>query len=147
MKGKPIAGTIVAAGSAAVLVLLLTLSQAFAAETVTLKAGPDMRGAHGEALIRNVEAGQKEVIITAQGLKPNAVYTVWLVNMMPKMDMAGLGIGDYAFTSDARGSGTYTATVSAEDLGKWQLIEVAHHPDGNPRNMKKMRVALKGELN
>lgn len=143
MKARGIIGSIVTFG---IFLLSLTLSPASAAEKVVLQAGPDMRGAQGEAVIRDIDAGQKEVIITAQGLKPNEVYTVWLVNMKPKMDMAGLGTGDYAFTSDAKGTVSYTATVSGAELGKWQLIEVAHHPDRNPRNMEKMGVALKGEL-
>lgn len=146
MKGKTLLGKIIGASSIIGLFLLLTLSQAFANEIVVLQAGADMRGARGEAVIKDAGAGQKEVVITAEGLKPNEVYTVWLVNMNPKMDMAGLGTGDYAFTSDARGSGTFTAAVSAGDLGKWQVIKVAHHPDRNPRNMKKMGVALEGEL-
>ena len=146
MKGKTILGAIVAASSAILLILLLTLSRACAAETVILKAGPDIRGARGEAVILDVGGGPKEVVITAQDLKPNEVYTVWLVNMEPKMAMAGLGTGDYAFTSDARGKGTYTATISGADLDKWRFIEVAHHPDRDPMNMKNMGVALKGEL-
>jgi hypothetical protein len=143
MKTRAIVGSIVTFG---IFLLLLTLAPASAAERVVLQAGPDMRGARGEAVIRDVGAGQKEVVITAQGLKPNEMYTVWLVNMKPKMDMAGLGTGDYAFTSDDRGNGTYAANVSGAELGNWQLIEVAHHPDRNPRNMKNMGIALKGEL-
>ena len=143
MKTRAIVGSIVTFG---IFLLLLTLAPASAAERVVLQAGPDMRGARGEAVIRDVGAGQKEVVITAQGLKPNEMYTVWLVNMKPKMDMAGLGAGDYAFTSDADGKGRYTGTVSAAEFGKWQLIEIAHHPDRNPRNMKNMGIALKGDF-
>ena len=143
MKARAIVGSIATFAS---LLLLLTLSPVSAAERVALLAGPDMRGAQGEAVISDVGSGNKEVKITAQGLKPNEVYTVWLVNMKPKMDMAGLGAGDYAFTSDAKGNGRYTATVSGATLDGWQLIEVAHHPDRNPRNMDKMGIALKGEL-
>lgn len=146
MKGKTLLVTIISASSIIGLFLVLTLSQAFATETVVLQSGADMHGAWGEAVIRDVDDGKKEVLITAKGLKPNEVYTAWLVNMKPKMDMAGLGTGDYSFTSDARGNGTFTATVSAGDLGKWPVIKVAHHPDRNPRNMKKMGVALEGEL-
>jgi hypothetical protein len=142
MKTKRIVSTILSG----TLLALLTLSTVSAAERITLKGGEDMRGAQGEAVIRDAGSGSKEVAITASGLKPNEVYTVWLVNMKPKMDMAGLGAGDYAFTSDAGGNGRYTATVSAAELDKWQLIEIAHHPDRNPRNMDKMGIALKGEL-
>jgi hypothetical protein len=126
--------------------LLLSLSQAFATQTVILSAGPDLGGAQGEAVIREVNAGQKGVDIRAHGLKPNEIYTVWLVNMQPKMAMAGLGANDFAFTSDAQGGGKYSGILAAAELGKWQLIEVALHPDRNPRNLKKMEIALKGEL-
>jgi hypothetical protein len=129
-----------------ILLVLLTLSPAFAAERVALQAGPDMRGAQGEAVISDAGSGNKEVVITAQGLKPNEVYTVWLVNMKPKMAMAGLGSGDYSFTSDASGKGRYTSTVSAAELGKWQQLKIAHHPDRNPQNMKNIGSALEGNL-
>lgn len=142
MKAAAIAGSLVSG----ILLAVLMLSPACAAERIALQAGPDMRGARGEAVLRDLGSGEKEVVITAQGLKPNEVYTVWLVNMKPKMDMAGLGAGDYAFTSDARGNGTYRAEASAAALGKWQLIKVAHHPDRNPRNMENIKVALEGKL-
>ena len=138
--------TIVSSLVSGVLLMLLALSPSWAAERIALQGGPDMRGARGEAVITDVGAGKKEVVVTAQRLKANEVYTVWLVNMKPKMDMAGLGTADYAFTSDAQGGGSYTATVSGAELRKWQLIEIAHHPDRNPRNMDKMGIALKGDL-
>jgi len=142
MKMKRIVGSVVSG----TFLVLLTLSAASTAERIALKGGEDMRGAQGEAVIRDAGSGGKEVVITASGLKPDEVYTVWLVNMKPKMDMAGLGTGVYAFNSDASGNGKYTAAVSGAELGKWQIIEVAHHPDRNPRNMKNMGIALKGEL-
>jgi hypothetical protein len=143
MKANAIAGSIVTFG---IFLLSLTLSPAAAADKVALQAGPDMRGAQGEVVIRDLASGDKEVLITAAGLKPNEVYTVWLVNMKPKMDMAGLGTGDYAFNSDAAGNGTFTATVPGATLDKWQLIKIAHHPDRNPRNMKNIGTALEGGL-
>jgi hypothetical protein len=36
--------------------------------------------------------------------------------------------------------------VSSLLFGKWQMIMVVLHPDGNPKNMKKMVGALKAEL-
>jgi hypothetical protein len=143
MKASAIVSSFVTFG---IFLLLLTLTPASAAKRVALQAGPDMRGAQGEAVISDTAAGNKEVVITVQGLKANEVYTVWLVNMKPKMSMAGLGAGDYAFTSDAYGNGRYTGTVSATELGKWQLIKIAHHPDCNPRNMGNIGSALEGNL-
>ena len=58
MKARAIAGSIVTFG---IFLLSLTLSPASAADKVVLQAGPDMRGAQGEAVIRDVGAGQKGV--------------------------------------------------------------------------------------
>jgi hypothetical protein len=129
------------------LLLIATFSLALAADRkVTLKPGPDGRGAGGEAVISDAGAGQKKIDITVRGLRPDEVYTVWFVNMKPKMDMTGLGTPDYVINVDRRGSGRYTATVPATELEKWQLIEIASHPTGDPRDMKKMGIALKGAL-
>ena len=81
------------------LVLVLALAAAFSAEAagdrkIALKADKAGKGASGAVVIVDKGGDQKEVTITAKGLKPNSVYTVWLVNMKPKMDMAGLGGGD-----------------------------------------------------
>lgn len=141
MKGKAIV-RLVLSGS----LLLLTLTLALAAQRIPLHGGSDMRSAQGEALISDAAGGIKELAITAQGLEPNEVYTAWLVRMEPKMAMTGLKGGGSAFTSDAKGNGRYTGTVSATELGKWQQIKIAHHPDRNPRNMKNIRSALVGNL-
>ena len=116
-------------------------------QKVALKADKAGKGASGTAVIVDKGGDQKEVAITAKGLKPNSVYTVWLVNMKPKMDMAGLGGGDYSFKSDDKGNATFSATIGSADLAKWQLVEVAYHPSGDPKNMKEMEnAALIGKL-
>ena len=129
-----------------VIVLLSSFSAQAAEQKMTLKSGPHGKGASGEAVIKDKEQGQKEIAISASGLKPNSVYTVWLVNMKPKMDMAGVGAGDYSFKSDDTGNGHYAGTVSSAELEKWQMLEIAHHPDGDPKNMKKMGIALQADL-
>jgi len=117
-----------------------------AEQKVALKAGPDGKGASGDVVIADSASGQKEIAITVRGLKPGVVYTVWLVTMKPKMDMMGVGTPDFVIKIDGKGSGTYTASVPAAELEKWQLIEIASHPTGDPRDMKHMGIALKGEL-
>ncbi len=114
----------------------------------TLALSPDKtgKGASGEVVIKDTDMGQKEITITVRGLKPDGVYTVWFVNMKPKMDMAGIGSPDYVIKIDNKGSGTYRATVSAAELEKWQVIEIAYHKSGNPKDMKKIAAALAGQL-
>lgn len=130
------------------LVLAVGISSLWATgmQRLALTPGPDGGDAKGEATIVDKDAATKEIIIAAQGLKPNATYTVWVVNTTPKMDMAGVGTGDYAFKSDAAGRGQFIGTFPAADLATWQILEIAHHPDGNPKNMKSMGVALKADL-
>jgi len=130
------------------LVLAVWISSLWAAgmQRLTLMPGPDGGNAKGEATIVDKDAATKEIIIAAQGLKPNATYTVWVVNTKPKMEMAGVGTGDYAFKSDAAGRGQFIGAFPAADLATWQILEIAHHPDGDPKNMKTMGIALKVNL-
>jgi hypothetical protein len=131
-----------------ILVFTLFVMSAMAAneQKITLKPDKAGRGAKGEATITDGKAAQKEITIAVTGLKPNSVYTVWLVNMKPKMDMLGVGTGDYSFKSDDKGIGNYTATISNAELEKWEMLEIAYHPDGNAKDMKKMQIALKAPV-
>ncbi|HBG46554.1 MAG TPA: hypothetical protein DDW94_06130 [Deltaproteobacteria bacterium] len=117
-----------------------------ATEKLTLEAEPAFREASGEALIRDARAGQKEINIQASGLRPNSVYTLWFVSEEAGKNMAGVGRADFSFKSDDRGNAKYSATVSAAEIRKWDKIEVAYHPDGNPRNMANIDIALIGDL-
>lgn len=127
-----------------VLAFFVTIAQA-AQEKVDLK-GKLWERVKGEAVITDTAEGQKEIKVQAKGLQPNSVYTVWFVKEKPQMDMAGVGAGDYSFKTDAEGTGEYTATVAAEEITNWEKIEVAFHPDGNPANLKDIKIALKGDL-
>lgn len=127
-----------------ILLAHLTLSEA-AEQKIPLK-GDFWKSASGEAVIKDMAQGQKEISIDAKGLNANGVYTVWFVNMKPKMDMTGVGIGDYSFKTDAKGEGHYMANVPAAEIEKWQMLEVAYHPDGDPKNMKDIKIALKAIL-
>ncbi|MBN4053166.1 hypothetical protein JYT92_00280 [bacterium AH-315-L15] len=132
----------------------MAFHQAAAEKTITLHPSADGKGAIGKMVIQNLNQNEKEVSIHTEGLKPGAVYTVWLINMKPsifpfvkpKMEMAGLGQGDYSFKTDDSGNGAYRATISGKDLGNWQLVKIAHHPDGNPKNMKSIISPLQADL-
>lgn len=84
--------------------------------------------------------------VTAKGLKPGAVYTVWFVNMQPTMTKAGAGTAPYAFTADNSGNAKYTATLSESPVGKWQAIFIVRHPSGDPKVMENMEDALMAKL-
>jgi hypothetical protein len=60
MKANAIVSSFVTFG---IFLLLLTVTSASAEERVTLQAGPDMRGAQGEAVISDTAAGNKDKAI------------------------------------------------------------------------------------
>lgn len=127
---------------------LFALSAAFAQaeeKKIKLKPGIEMPKAEGKVEITDAD-GKKKVHLTVEYLRPNAIYTVWLVNEKPKMDMAGLGTGDYSFETDGKGEGHYFADISADDLAKWQVMKIAYHPDGDAKNMKGIKIDLEGML-
>ncbi len=84
--------------------------------------------------------------ITAKGLKPNAVYTVWFVNMQPTMTKEGAGTPPYAFTTDAKGQAKYEAALGESPIGKWQAIMIVRHPSGDAKDMDHMEDALMAKL-
>lgn len=126
------------------LAVFFTAAQA-AIEKVKLK-GEEFKKATGEATIKDVAGGQKEITVEVKGLTPDSVYTLWVVREKPKMDMAGVGKGDFSFKSDSEGKARYTATITEEQLREWEKLEVAYHPDGNPRNMENIKIAVEGDL-
>lgn len=140
---KRVAGIVMAFA----LVFGAAIAHAGGAFKVILKADKAGKGAIGEAVVKDKAPGQKEITIDMVGLKPGAVYTVWLVNTTPKMDMIGVGTGDYSVKSDAKGNAHYSATIAENELKKWELLEIAWHPSGDPKNAQEMgNIALKGKL-
>ena len=108
---------------------------------LTLNAIKDHPAAKGTALIKD-----KYVSIQARGLKSNSVYTVWFVNMKPKKHETGAGSAPYMFKTDANGFGQYSAALSESPFGKWQMIMIVLHTNGDPTDMKSMVGALKAKL-
>jgi hypothetical protein len=110
-------------------------------KTFALMGQKDTPQASGTATVEGTK-----LTITAKGLKPNAVYTVWLVNMQPTMTKAGAGTPPFDFKSDGKGNAKYTASLSESPVGKWQAIFIVRHPSGDPKAMDKMEDALMGKL-
>ncbi len=84
--------------------------------------------------------------LQARGLEPDSVYTVWFVNMKPKKHEAGAGAVPYMFRTDQWGNGNYSSPLKETPFGKWSMIMVVLHPDGNPKNMKNMVGAFKAAI-
>lgn len=111
------------------------------AKSFTLMGQKDSPKASGTAALEG-----NTLTIIAKGLKPNAVYTVWFVNMQPSMSKAGAGTPPYGFKTDAKGNAKYAAGLTESPVGKWQVIFIMRHPSGDPTDMAQMEDALMTQL-
>ena len=129
--------------------MFLVLSLALVAFVATAWAGRGMDMMAGKANPKahaTLALAEGSIGIHATGLKPNSVYTVWLVNMMPNKTEAGAGSPPYMFKTDSRGKGSYEASLSESPFGKWQMVMVMFHPTGDPMDMKKMVEGLSAKV-
>lgn len=106
-----------------------------------MTATKDHPNATGTAVINATN-----IAIGAKGLEPNSVYTAWFVSTKPKKHEIGAGQAPYMFKTDANGDRTYFATLDESPFGKWQMLMVVLHPNGNPKDMKNMVGALSAGL-
>ena len=88
----------------------------------------------------------RHVSVQARGLKPNAVYTVWFVNTSPKKHETGAGQAPYMFRTDPWGNGNYSSALSVKPFGKWAMVMIVQHPNGDPSDMKNMVGTLKAMI-
>ena len=109
--------------------------------TFVLSSAPKHPDANGTAVI-----DKSHISLQARGLKPEAVYTVWFVNMKPKKSETGAGSAPFMFQTDKWGNGSYSAPLNKAPFGKWSMLMVVLHPDGDPKDMKNMVGALKASL-
>ena len=117
-------------------------SQGWAATVnLSLMAAKEAPGANGTAVL-----SESSLSVQAKGLKPNAVYTVWFVNMKPAKEEAGAGKAPYMFKTDAAGNGRYESAISGSQFGKWAMIMIVRHPTGDPMDTKNMVPALSAEI-
>lgn len=84
--------------------------------------------------------------IQAKGLQPGKVYTVWFVNMKPKKHEIGAGNPPYMFKTDSNGNGIYETHLSELPFGKWAVLMIVLHPNGDPTDMKNMVGALSTKI-
>lgn len=112
-----------------------------AGEKISLMATKKHPNASGTAVINDTN-----IQINAKGLKPNSVYTAWFVNTKPKKHETGAGQPPYMFRTDSTGNGTYSAALNESPYGKWEMLMIVLHPNGDPKDMKKMVGALSANL-
>ena len=120
------------------------LSQSWASgsgRTLVLKPAKGQSTVSGSAVIDS-----NHINIQTRGLKPDSVYTVWFVNMKPKKHETGAGAAPYMFRTDPWGNGSYSAPLKESPFGKWAMVMIVLHPNGDPKDMKNMVGALKAQL-
>ena len=89
---------------------------------------------------------QDGLSLQAKGLQPDKVYTVWFVNMKPKKHEIGAGNPPYMFKTDSNGNGKYETHLSELPFGKWAVLMIVLHPNGDPTDMKNMVGALSTKI-
>lgn len=106
-------------------------------------------GASGEVTIEKmgITYGQRSIGIDLSGLRPGAVYTVWLETKEPR-ELKPLGVDEHHFKTRADGKARYVTLSSEYDMDnfRWDYITIYLHPDNDPGNTKDMTLALKGDL-
>ena len=123
-------------------ILLFSLSWASnSGRTFVLSSTAKHPDANGTAVI-----DKSHISLQARGLKPEAVYTVWFVNMKPKKRETGAGSAPFMFQTDKWGNGSYSAPLDEAPFGKWSMLMVVLHPNGDPKDMKNMVGALKASF-
>ena len=126
------------------IVFAVVLAVAGAGAFAWAKGMPMMAGKANPKAAATMSLSKESLSIEARGLKPKSVYTVWFVSMMPEKSQAGVGAMPYMFKTDAKGKGTFTASLSEPPYGKWQMVML--HPDGDPGNMNNMVEALSAKV-
>lgn len=122
---------------------------AYAALEVPLEGAFGFKDARGTAVIEegvDTVYEQEQITIHVGGLKPNSVYTAWLATDEPGERLQGLGVDPYSFKTDGTGAGSFVATVGEGELHRWDVIEIAHHPNNDPSDLQNSTIALKGDL-
>ena len=92
---------------------------------------------------------EDRIIVEAEGLEPNAVYTVWFMRagflgLAP--EETGAGEAPYMFETDDQGSGRYESPLAESPFGTWDMVMVVLHPDDDPENMDNIVEALAAEV-
>lgn len=128
---------------------VLFATAAVAAIEVPLEGTFNFKDARGTAVIEEGDDTlyeQEQITIYVDGLKPNSVYSAWLSKDEPGQDLRGLGVKPYSFVTDGNGGGTFVAAVGEGELLRWDIIEIAHHPAGDPNDLQSSQIALRGEF-
>jgi hypothetical protein len=105
------------------------------------RAGPEKR-AIGEVTVSHISRVRSDRLLSIDvfRLRPNSVYSVWLVDNSQERTPAGLR-GKNFFRTDGSGNAHY-ADYTDEYTLDWKTLEIAYHPGGDINDMDGMVVVL-----
>ncbi|MBW7957072.1 MAG: hypothetical protein H3C68_04190 [Deltaproteobacteria bacterium] len=118
-------------GLALAAVVAFVLPQAFAHTDRMEMESFLWEDSRAEVEITDTAEGAKEITIRAEDLMPDSMYTVWLVSE-ERREAEMVSPMEHGFRTDSDGNGVFSAVVPEEELGRWERIEVAWHPEGAP---------------
>lgn len=101
-----------------------------------IKLMPASKGgtAKGTMNIDCYKDGKDLVDIRLEKLPPGKVFTVWAMVGNKKM---GVGRKPYSFKSRSTGKARFVSRLDQCPMGKWDVVMIVEHKDGNPENMAK----------
>lgn len=104
-------------------------------------------GASAEVVIESDSRSMprlRNIGLTAYGLRPSSVYSVWFSS--EKGERSAAGIETNHFRTDGAGKGRYVTMAYEDVIDDWRYLDVMHHPDGDPKNTAAMTLTLRGDL-
>jgi len=66
--------------------------------------------------------------------------------MKPNKHETGAGSPPFMFKTDPWGNANCSGALKESPFGKWSMLMVVLHPDGDPKSMQQMVGALRAEL-
>ena len=119
--------------------------------TVVVKGTPIDRDAIGKAVLScNMAETQHRIQLQASKLVPRAVYSVWLVKhdsaLKKALKKSRADNPSRRLKADKYGKLAFAANLNACPQGKYDHVVVMLHGDGDPKNVRGAKAALKGKI-
>lgn len=130
------------------LALAFSATTAVVRENFTLKRVAPEKQAIGEVTVKQTGPVRSDRIlgIDVFRLKPNSIYSVWLVHTRYDNKRVPAGLtGQNFLKTDGSGNAHYSDYTDEYKLD-WTTVEIAYHPDGDIKNTKDMVVVLTTRL-
>lgn len=88
-----------------------------------------------------------EFKMSLKGLKPNAVYTVWLATSLKETaGRAGVGAPPFKIKTGGGDSVSYQVPLHTCPLTEYRWLEIRYHPDGDPTHLDNSERVVKLRL-